>query len=133
MPQDKATLYWMWYRGIRRACGEWYMLQWQQAKKRYFRMHPSPPQGYLCSICEQRIIWKKDISLDHIIPIHEIYTRGLPVDMLFGGGNLTIAHKHCNTDKGHKVDQAAIIRIETEAAWREREAQLYRQRVVVVE
>ncbi|EOD00505.1 HNH endonuclease [Caldisalinibacter kiritimatiensis] len=59
-------------------------------------------EGNICYICGEKIIRKREKTLDHVIPFSYVYSCEL--------WNLATAHKTCNSSKGNKIGSPNMIK-----------------------
>lgn len=111
------TEYWLWYRGIRAACGLYRQKMWKKGQRRWRALHPEPADGYTCALCGylcRPTRFKRsrehpkayDFTLDHIIPVAVILFSDVEydIDLLWHPSNLQAAHMSCNGHKGESME-----------------------------
>lgn len=56
----------------------------------------------VCWLCGYLIWGLKNVSADHVIPVHFCWLANLP-ELIVDPRNIKLAHKKCNTKRGHNI------------------------------
>lgn len=95
MNDDSETLV-LFFKGLAHYLGKTVNKVYREAKREYY----TSLKGKLeCGICGEKMSWKEQRTVDHIIPKNIIWEYG-PAPLYFDVRNFRAAHPDCNSKRG---------------------------------